>query len=391
MRHRFFMNFGRFITYLYSKLFYRIKVEKFKDQGKRNYLILFNHQTSFDQFFVLYAIKGAPVFIAGDDILSNGFISRVIDFCWGPIPIKKQKHDPKAVMQCLRAARSGATVSFSPEGHRTFSGETCYINPAIVPLIQHLKLPVAFFMIRGGFGAEPRFGTNHVRRGRMTAGITRVLEYDEYKDMTKEELYEVVKKELYYNDAECGERFYYKKSAEYLERVIYICPECGLSTFTSHNDTLTCTHCGRKAVYGSDMKFTGDFPFKTVLDWYKYQEDFITKVDFSKYVDSPAYKEKCRFSLVIPTKKRILLHKNADISLYGDRIVVEKGEKKYVFDFDNVEAASVLGRNKFNIYYDGKLYQVKGGKPFNAIKYLHFYNISKQKKGGKTSDFIFGI
>ena len=385
------MNFGRVMTYLYSKIFYRLKVEKFKEQGKRNYLILFNHQTSFDQFFVLYAIKGAPVFIAGDDLLSNGFISRVVDFCWGPIPIKKQKHDPKAVMQCIRAAKSGATVSFSPEGHRTFSGETCYINPAIVALIQHLRLPVAFFMIRGGYGAEPRWGTNHIRKGRMTCGVSKVLEYDEYKDMSKEELYEVVKKELYHNDNDFGGNYYYKKAAEYLERVIYVCPDCGLSTFKSKNDTFYCTKCGKKAVYGSDMKFTGDFPFETVLDWYKYQENFITKVDFDDYLDKPAYKETCRISLVIPAKKRILVFKDGEISLYGDRITVEKGEKKFEFLFDEIEAASVLGRNKFNVYYDGKLYQMKGNKSFNAIKYLHFYNISKQKKGGKTSDFIFGI
>ena len=36
---------------LYVRWKYGIKIEKFKEQGDRPYLIVMNHQTGFDQFF----------------------------------------------------------------------------------------------------------------------------------------------------------------------------------------------------------------------------------------------------------------------------------------------------------------------------------------------------
>ena len=37
---------------LYVRWKYGIKIEKFPEQGKRPYLIVMNHQTAYDQFFV---------------------------------------------------------------------------------------------------------------------------------------------------------------------------------------------------------------------------------------------------------------------------------------------------------------------------------------------------
>ena len=65
-----------------------IRVEKLKDRRDRPYLILFNHQTPFDQFFVALAFKGPIYFISTEDILSNGLVSKVIKWLLAPIPIK---------------------------------------------------------------------------------------------------------------------------------------------------------------------------------------------------------------------------------------------------------------------------------------------------------------
>lgn len=76
-----------------SILMFGIKVEKFKEQGIRPYLILMNHQTTFDQFFVGMAFKGPIYYVATEDIFSNGFVSSLIRFLVEPIPIKKQTTD----------------------------------------------------------------------------------------------------------------------------------------------------------------------------------------------------------------------------------------------------------------------------------------------------------
>ena len=46
-----------------------------------------------------------------------------------------------------------------------------------------------------------------------------------------------------------------------------------------------------------------------------------------------------------------------------------------------------MGRNKLNIYHGEKLYQLKSGKRFNALKYVNIYyrhkNVSRGDNDGK--------
>ena len=52
-------------------------------------------------------------------------------------------------------------------------------------------------------------------------------------------------------------------------------------------------------------------------------------------------------------------------------------------------AVSVLGRNKLNIYHGERLYQLKGGKRFNALKYVNIYYRSKNMgRGDKSGEFL---
>ena len=63
------------------------------------------------------------------------------------------------------------------------------------------------------------------------------------------------------------------------------------------------------------------------------------------------------------------------IELYGDKIVVS-GEKieKTTFEFNTASAITVLGKNKLNVYSNGKVYQIKGDKRFCALKYVNLYH-----------------
>ena len=69
--------------------------------------------------------------------------------------------------------------------------------------------------------------------------------------------------------------------------------------------------------------------------------------------------------------------------MYGNR--VELGER--IVPFAEITTAAVLGRNKLNVYYGDKVWQVRGDKGFNALKYVHliyrYKNIAKGEKDGK--------
>ena len=121
------------LVYLLSplcKLWYGAKVERMKRPGKRPYLLLSNHQTAFDQFFVGMVYLGPVYYVASEDLFSNGFISRMLEWAVRPIPIRKQTTDVRAVMTCLKVAKEGGTIAISPEGNRTYSGRTEQIGRA---------------------------------------------------------------------------------------------------------------------------------------------------------------------------------------------------------------------------------------------------------------------
>lgn len=371
----------------YVRLKYHIKITPFKDSDNRQYLVIMNHQTAYDQFFVGIAFKSPVYYIASEDLFSMGWVSSLIRYIVAPIPIKKQTSDLKAVKNCVRVAREGGTIALAPEGNRTYSGKMVYIKPSIIKLIRVLRLPIAIFQIKGGYGVQPRW-SDVVRKGNMTAGVTKVIEPEEYKALSDDELYELILKELDGDETVIKDCYYHKKNAEYLERVIYVCPHCGLSTFASHDDILECKTCGRQFRYLPSKEFEGvncEAPFQNVSDWYDYQCDFVNKLDYTLHLTEPMYQDRACLSEVILYKNKKLLNKQAEIALYGDRMVIDQ----LVIPFEEAGTITVLGKNKLNIYIEDKVYQLKGDKSFNALKYVNmFYHYKNVSKGDTNEQFL---
>jgi len=382
------------ILWLVTQIKFPIKVTRFREQKDRPFLILMNHQTPFDQFFVCMAFKGPIYFIASEDILSNGLVSRVIRYLVAPIPIKKQAGDFSAVMTVLRVAREGATIAMAPEGNRTYSGKTEYINPAVAGLAKKMKLPIALFRIEGGYGKEPRW-SSVTRSGKMRGYVHRVIEPEEYAKLSNEELYQQICEGLYVNEGVADGLYKSSKRAEYLERAMYVCPFCGLAEFESHGNEAECKSCHRKILYGEDKSLTGigfDFPFRFMTQWYDYQKKFVNSLDILQFDREPAFRDRARVSEVILNKRKQMLRKDASLWLYGDRVVVDEGSSDALtFPFSEVTAMSCLGRNKLNIYHGSSVYQFKGSKRFNALKYVNFYYRHKNISRGDLNGEFLGL
>jgi hypothetical protein len=130
-----------------------------------------------------------------------------------------------------------------------------------------------------------------------------------------------------------------------------------------------------------------DLPYRFVADWYDAQADFMNELNVLEYTDKPLYSECVDLYEVIPYKKKKLLSKNIFVGLYGDRMEWTFGDETKVCPFGETSAIAVLGRNKLNVYFGDKIYQIKGDKRFNALKYVHIYhrykNIVKGDKDGK--------
>ena len=390
-RHRIVWALGYCAIYPYTCLKYRIKIKKYKEKTKRPLVVLFNHQTAFDQFIVGSAFRGPVYFVASEDLFSNGKVSRLLEWALSPIPIKKQATDARAVLNCMRVMKEGGSLALSPEGNRTFSGKTVYIKPAIVGLVRTLKAPLVLYRIEGGYGVHPRW-SDVIRRGKIHSYAYKVIEPEEYKAMSDDELYKEIVEGLYVNEG-CEDNSYkHKRLAEYVERAYYVCPDCGLTEFVSDKDTFTCKKCGKIVRYGKDKTLqgvNGEWPFRFTTDWYDYQCDYVNGLDLEARAEELLYTDKAMFSEVKLYDRKYPISRDAEVRLYGGKVVVTAGEENYEFPFDKVSTVSVLGKNKVNIYYEGKLYQLKGDKRFNGVKFVQLcYRYKNIVKGEEDGGFL---
>ena len=371
-RHKIVVPFLRELFRPVAVWMYHIKIEKFKEEKGRQYLVLANHQTGFDQFFPSFAFKQHLYYVASEDIFSMGWLSKLIQWIANPIPIKKQVTDIRAVMNCMKVAKEGGSIAMFPEGNRTFSGETVYMNPAIGGLAKKLGLPIAFFKIEGGYGIQPRWSDVR-RKGKMRAYVASVLEPEAYKNWSNEELYQYITKTLYQNEANTENSYHHKELAQYVERVLYVCPHCGITHFESHGDTVECMSCHRKAKYQPDTSFTGDFSFRFMLDWYRYQEDYVNGLDTLALTKEPLIRDTCSLFEVALYSKKQPVAEGLTLDLYGDRMMFS-GSFTKTFRFDEIQNITILGKNKLNLYHGDSVYQIQADKRFNALKYLHLYH-----------------
>ncbi len=388
-RHLWVRNLLILPVYYISRLLYGINIQKYPHWKDQPHLILYNHQTAFDQFFVGMVYPGAVYYVASEDLFSNGLISKLIKFLVNPIPIKKSTSDMRAVLNCMQVAKEGGTIAIAPEGNRTFSGETGYIKPSVVSLIRALKMPVACLRLEGGYGVHPRW-SDVKRKGTMRAYISKVIDQNAYSSMSDKELLQIISNELYVDDTASKAEFYHKKNAEYLERAIYYCPICGISEFESKDSDIRCKKCGLRANYGPDLRLTSDnsnFKFNTVKEWYRAQSEYINSINPCEFRENALCNDDVSLFEVIPYKKKIELGKCTS-SLFGDRYIFS-GDTYLDLGFDEITAVAVLGRNKLNIYVKDKIYQIKSHKRFNAVKYMNlYYRYSNVKKGEPYGEFL---
>jgi len=178
-----------------------------------------------------------------------------------------------------------------------------------------------------------------------------------------------------------------QRLAEFLDRVMYVCPACGLSEFYSEGDIISCKQCGKQIRYLPSKEFSGDFPFRFVNDWYEYQKDYVNQLDTQDYTAAPMYEETADIYRVIPYQRKELLDQGAGIALFGDRLVM--GLRS--LPFEEISTMAVLGRNKLNIYHKDGLFQLKGDKRFNALKYVQLFYRSKNIAKGDIDGKFLGL
>ncbi|MCL2061552.1 MAG: 1-acyl-sn-glycerol-3-phosphate acyltransferase [Firmicutes bacterium] len=352
---------------------YRFRFEHRTAKGiKRPCLILSNHQTSFDQFAVGVGFRFGINFVAGDSIFRHGFKSWLMQVLTNPIPYAKGSSDASAIKNIFSIIRKGGAVGIFPSGNRSFFGEECTLRPT-GKLAKKLGVPLVLVQMRGGYNTKPRW-KQKPNKGKMRASVQRVISREELQALSAEELDKIIHDTLYLDEFAWNKQqqivFKGKRKAEFLEGVLFYCPQCGtLNRLHSHRNQLTCT-CGMCVAVNETGEFTkirnADNCPDTVLAWGQMQLEHIKALDYAPYAQQPLFHDiGARLNKVERSKKDEPLGEGA-ISLYADKLTVCEKE----FPLAKIHDMSIQSMARLTLYTDEGEFTVDLPKRGNAFKYM---------------------
>ena len=373
-RHKFWFTIMRPIfSFLFWKK-YGYKAENYKLDRKQNYLIICNHSCSLDPFMLGKSFFRPIYFVASDDLLKNGFISKIMKHTVAPIPIRKGTMDISSIRNCISIAKEGGTIGIFPEGNRTYSGEISYLGINLVKFIRKLDIPLIIYHIDGGYGLDPRWGKKS-RRGKGSRGyVQRVLSKEELCSLKDEELLKIINTNLS-QEISPSLRFKSKEKAEYLERVLFVCPKChALETLVSEKNAIRCKCCSLEATYEEDLSFSSNepsFKFKKVSEWMNYQKEYLK--------DLAIEENKVLLGDEKVTLISCLEGKEKEVELVGklqmnSKSFIIKGEKEIQFFFKDIKQVENQGKHKLLFYIGKDYYEFKGEERFSSYKYYLMFN-----------------
>ncbi len=214
------------------------------------YVVLANHVNFWDPFLVLIAF-GPPIhFIAADGNFRSRVMRWFMNFA-GTIPKAKAKVDLESIRTLQRAVARRRVVGIFPEGQRSWDGTTRPILPGTPKLVRLLRVPVVSVRLKGGYLSLPRW-SRHIRRGVLELHVTTVLTREEIAGLNRHEITERIARSVEHNETrwqrESGHLFIHPRRAEDVEQALFYCPDCdSWDGIRSHQDTLSCIHCGRQS------------------------------------------------------------------------------------------------------------------------------------------------
>ncbi len=122
---RLFYYLGRFIAWVYLRIFYRVKVHGIENvPGRKPFIICSNHINWMDPLTISTSIPAAYRihFMAKNEIFSNIIVSFLLSKL-GAFPVKRENADYAAIKRAYQLLKEGQVLGLFPEGSRSKSGE----------------------------------------------------------------------------------------------------------------------------------------------------------------------------------------------------------------------------------------------------------------------------
>lgn len=334
---------------------------------KPPYLILSNHVNNWDPLFINCYVEEPICFVAAAPLFRNPLLKKILDYT-GAIPKTKYINDTSTIRSMLKAKKHHRVIGIFPEGNRSWDGETEPLIYSTAKLVKLLDIPVVTVTIRGGYLIHPRWADRH-RKGTLSLSFIKRWDRGELKQDSVEDIYRKLSEALSYSEMEwqTEQRTPYTGEglANYLERLLFLCPHCKIpGKLHSEDDLFRCGHCGytvRYTAYGHFEQVTHSLRFPAVHEWRRWQLE-----QTERTVLDPAWEGIWLEAMQDPAElylsrdgKPFSLFAKGRLTWHPDMLVFKPAnhEEPVEIPFRRMEGLNIHFHHKLDFFYNGQLFR----------------------------------
>jgi len=368
------MGFNRFLRATFGTLirvFFRLEAEGLEvfQRIKPPYLLIPNHATPLDPFFVSYFVPRPVHWVTADGNMRTTLMRFILSLV-GSIPKAKSIPDMETVGLIMDIARKRkGVVGVFAEGQATWNGRTMPLIESTGKLIRLLKVPVVAVILKGAYLSLPRWSWGW-RRGRIKVEYRLVMDGREAGARDSAESLAIVAAAIDHDDCarQAALRQPYRgfNRAQRLELALFLCPRCRESgTMRSSGSRIACRACGAAArmdpwgvLHDEGVPGIG---FRGIPDWDAWQAEI-----FPALVSERAARGEKVISdggaVLLKGFRTRALHRLGlgRIELFGDRLIFKpRFGSDRAFPLAGMEGIGVLKQQLLEFYQGGSLYQLR--------------------------------
>ncbi len=335
---------------------------------KPPYILLPNHMMKWDMVLLGLKIRDPVHYMAADSHFRKNpgrFFMRAL----GAFPKAKAKSDLGAIRHMMALKEKRKIICIYPEGQMSWDGGPLPLYYSTAKLLKLLKIPVFVPIHSGAYSVQPRWARG-IRKGPIELTIHPLFpDGSELKQLSPDEIYEkltgLIETDEYSLIENRNWEYRSPETAEYLENLLYICPECReVATLSSRGDTISCGSCGFSQTLSSRYRFSnrngtpGRFP--TPREWNAWQK--VTLKDlldaYYKNETGKPFMEDQGMTIRIADKKGAPREwtRMGTIALHREHILLSDGNEQKKLTLKELSGINVMTRQRVELYHNDTFY-----------------------------------
>ena len=337
-------------------------------------LLVPNHASAWDPLLVAASLRDKQVYyVSSEHLFRLGFVSRVIDYLFAPIPRRKASTGMDTVKACLRHLKAGHSVCLFAEGEQCWAGQNNPIFPATGKLVKSSGATLVTYRLEGAYLSLPRWGKG-IRRGRVHGHPVGIYPPEQLQAMTPQQINDLITRDIREDAWERQRKdpvpYRGKNRAEGMERALFLCPRCRrIGTLQTRGNRLFCS-CGLDLEYQETGFFLPDRPFSEIAEWDVWQKDALCRGDFTW--ENPAgllFSDSGVSLFRLEAEHREELLGSGVLQQYENRLECAG----FRFPMKDISGMADVLADRLLLSANGEYYEIRSKKGICFRKYLEFW------------------